>query len=134
MRALLTWLLIAGTGFGALAGGYHWHLQTEPRKLLVLVDSSFAMREAWPRMPQVLQSLEGKRYTRYALETDKAPVHDYAEHLDLGRSGTYAPRDFSRLLAQSERGAYSDADQIVLISNAAAAELAALPAWRVVRP
>ena len=134
MKALLSWLVLAILAFGGLAGGYHWHLIENPHKVLVVIDTSFEMRNALPGVPAMLRELEGKRYTRYALETDKSPVHGFAEAFQPSRLGAYAPRDFGRLAERTDGGRFAEADEILLISNASRDELGVLPGWRVLRP
>ncbi len=135
MNALARWLIMAGVAWGALAGGYHAWLTQHPHRLLVLLDTSFAMRDVMPRVPALLRSLQGQPYTVYALETDKAPIHDYAERLQPGRIDAYAPRRLTELAARADVAPFDRADEVVLISNAPADELDALPGhWRILRP
>ncbi|MCB1915402.1 MAG: hypothetical protein KDG52_06775 [Rhodocyclaceae bacterium] len=134
MGPLTRWLILAVAAFGGLAGGYHAYLGKHPHKVLVLIDTSFAMREALPRLPAVLRSLEGRRYTVYALETDKAPIHDFAARLRPGRLDAYAPRNLDALTARAAKPPFDRADQVILISNAAASDLPVPGNWRVVVP
>ncbi|MCB1955451.1 MAG: hypothetical protein KDG55_07230 [Rhodocyclaceae bacterium] len=131
---MLRWLVIALVAWGGAAGGYHAWLLQHPHRLLVLVDTSFSMRDAMPRVPALLRSLEGQRYTVYALETDKAPVHGFADTLRPGRLDAYAPRRLAELAARADAAPFDQADEVVLISNASAEELAGLPGWRILRP
>jgi hypothetical protein len=130
----MLWLVLAGTGFGGLGGGYHWYLTGQPHKVAVVVDASFPMRAAWARVPGVLERLAGARYTTYALETEKAAVHGFAERLALGRARPYAPRDFTRLAQRAGEGSLGEADQVYLVTNASPADLEALPGWKIIRP
>ena len=45
MSALRTWLALAVTTFAGLGAGYHGYLQTHPRQVVVVVDSSYPMLE-----------------------------------------------------------------------------------------
>ncbi|MCB1907667.1 MAG: hypothetical protein KDH15_09880 [Rhodocyclaceae bacterium] len=134
MGPLTRWLLLAIAAFGALAGGYHAYLQHSPRKVLVLIDTSFPMRDALPRLPAILRSLEGRRYTVYAMETDKAPIHDFSDHLRPGRVDAYAPRNLGALKDRAATAPFDQADEVVLISNAAPSELNVPGNWRVLQP
>lgn len=134
MGALLRWLVIALCAFGALAGGYHAYLVKSPRKVLVLLDTSFPMQGALERVPALLHALEGRRYTVYALETDKLPVHEFSDGLHPGRLDAYAPRNLAALATRAGQAPYNEADEVILVSNASPAELAGLPPWRVVAP
>ncbi|MCB1890431.1 MAG: hypothetical protein KDH20_22695 [Rhodocyclaceae bacterium] len=135
MNTLIRWLVVAGVGWGALAGGYHVWLQQHPHRLLVLLDTSFAMRDVMPRVPALLRGLEGQPYTVYALETDKASVHDYADRLRPGRIDAYAPRRLAELAARAAGAPFDQADEVILVSNAPDSELDALPSrWRILRP
>ena len=134
MNTLIRWLVVAGVGWGALAGGYHVWLQQHPHRLLVLLDTSFPMRDALPRLPAILRSLEGRRYTVYAMETDKAPIHDFSDHLRPGRVDAYAPRNLGALKDRAATAPFDQADEVVLISNAAPSELNVPGNWRVLQP
>ncbi len=134
MSPLLRWLLAAVASFGALAGGYHFYLLQHPHKVLVLLDTSFAMRDALPRVPGLLRGLQGRRYTVYALETDKAPVHGFADRLKLGRVDAYAPRRLSALAERAAVAPFDQADEVIVVSNAPAGELQLPSGWRVVSP
>ncbi|MCB1926735.1 MAG: hypothetical protein KDH17_01740 [Rhodocyclaceae bacterium] len=134
MGPLTRWLLLAVAAFGALAGSYHAYLRQTPHKVLVLIDTSFAMREALPRLPAILRSLEGQRYTVYALETDKAPIHDFSERLRPGRLDAYAPRNLDALKARAGKAPFDQADEVILVSNAGADELNVPARWRVIVP
>jgi hypothetical protein len=75
MKPFLIWLVIAILVFGGIGGGYHASLTQNPRKVLVAVDSSFQMKSAWSRVPDLLNSLDNQRYTTYSLVTEKKSIH-----------------------------------------------------------
>lgn len=107
MKPFLIWLVIAVLVFGGIGGGYHAMLTRNPRKVLVAVDSSFQMKSAWPRVPELLDSLDNQRYTAYGLVTEKNPIHSWKSMLELGNVVPYAPADFSKLTGS---GKYPEID------------------------
>ena len=50
MKPVVAWFVLVLAGFGGLAGAYHLHLEANPRRLLVVVDSSNAMSGMLPRV------------------------------------------------------------------------------------
>ncbi len=97
MKPFLIWLVIAIVVFGGIGGGYHVTLAGNPRKVLVAVDSSFQMKSAWPRVSDLLDSLDNQRYSAYSLVTEKQIIHSWKPALNLNSVVPYAPADFSKL-------------------------------------
>lgn len=133
MSAFSKWLALAGGLFGLTAGAYHAYLLASPKKVLVVVDSSYPMGQVWNQVPPVLQSLSGKRYSVFALATDKGLIHGWQPTLDLGAAGTYAPRQLTDLWQRLPVEERNQAQEVHLITNAAPAELPQGGDWTVVR-
>ncbi len=108
MKPFLIWLVIAIVVFGGIGGGYHAALTKNPRKVLVAVDSSFQMKSAWSRVPEILDSLDNERYTVYSLVTEKNVVHDWQSTLNPDSTVPYAPLELSRLIGPAK---YPEIDQ-----------------------
>lgn len=134
MKAFGVWLAIAAAGFGALSGGYHMALSADPHRVLVVVDSSFAMKAVWHRVPALLERIENQRYTQFALATEKGPVHTYGAQLKSERLTPYAPRDFSRIDGLEDTPQFAGAQEYILVTNAPESETRNLAGWTVVRP
>lgn len=134
MRAFAIWLLITLVGFGGLGGGYHLSLSSDPHRVLVVVDSSFAMKPDWHRVSGVLDRIEKRRYARFALATEKGPVHGYGVRLDEGRLTPYAPRDFSKLDTLGAVPDLAGAEEYILVTNAPVGDTGGLGGWTIVRP
>lgn len=134
MRAFAIWLLITLAGFGGLGGGYHLSLSSDPHRVLVVVDSSFAMKPDWHLVPRALDRIEKRRYAQFALATEKGPVHGYGRRLDEGRLTPYAPRDFSNLETLDAAPELAGAAEYVLITNAPPGDTGGLGGWTIVRP
>lgn len=130
----MLWLLLAAIGFGVLAGGYHLYLERHPHRLLVIVDASEPMRDVWSRLAPRLRSLSARRYTEFALATQRDMVHHWSTHLNLGGLQPGGARDFGRLAASRNHLLLDEDPEVVLISNAPDQALASLPAWRRIRP
>lgn len=134
MRAFAIWLFLTLAAFGGLGGAYHLALGRDPHRILVVVDSSFAMKPDWHLVSGILGRIEERRYARFALATEKGPVHGFAAHLDGGRLTPYAPRDLSGLAALEDVPELSGAQEFILITNAPADETGGLVGWTIIRP
>lgn len=134
MRAFAIWLLLTLAAFGGLGGTYHLALGRDPHRVLVVVDSSFAMKPDWHLVSEILDRIEKRRYARFALATEKGPVHGFATHLENGHLTPYAPRDFSRLGALENAPELAGAQEFILITNAPPDETASLDGWTIIRP
>lgn len=132
MKAFAIWLAMTLIAFLGLSGGYHVALTVDPHKVLVVVDSSFAMRPDWHRVRGILNRIEDRRYAQFSLATEKGPVHGYRPRLDSSRLTPYAPRDFSRLPHALPEAA--NASEIILITNAPARQTDSFDGWTVIRP
>lgn len=120
-----TWVVLAVSLFALAAWGYHATLSAWPKKVLVIVDSSYPMSTVWDQVPPLLRSLSAARYTIYALATDKGLVHGWQPNLELGPARPYAPRQLADLPQWLQLPERSEARETYLITNAAAAELPA---------
>ena len=117
MKSFIIWFVITVLVFGGIGGGYHAMLNQNPRKVLVAVDSSFQMKSAWSRVPELLDSLDNQRYTSYSLVTEKNPIHSWQSRLELGNVVPYAPADFSKLTGPEKYPEIDQAAQKYLITT-----------------
>lgn len=134
MKTFVTWLTLAAFSFGALAGGYHVYLDSNPRRVAVVLDASFPMRDVWHQVPPTLDTLQGEPYTVYALLTEKGTVHEWSERLSPGRTSPYAPRDFKRLDGRRGDALLADADEVYFVTNAADSDVEPFDDWVLIRP
>jgi len=98
MKIFAAWLLGTGIAFGTLAGVYHVSLSSNPHRVVVIIDSSYAMTDVWHRIEQRLKGFDERRYTEFALLTDKGQAHGWSSQLKLGPLVPYGPRSFEKLL------------------------------------
>jgi hypothetical protein len=133
MKPFVIWLACTLASFAGLGGGYHAALTASPRKVLVIVDSSFPMQPVWGRVKQAVERLEDRRYTQFGLATEKGPVHGWRGRLKLGQLAAYAPRNFDKL-AQRDFPEIGEATEVYLVTNAPDDELDRLDGWTVIRP
>ncbi|WP_295448993.1 hypothetical protein [uncultured Thiodictyon sp.] len=133
MSAFSKWLVLACGLFGLTAGAYHAYLLASPKKVLVVVDSSYPMGRVWDRVPPVLQSLSGRRYSVFALATDKGLIHGWQPTLDLGPASPYAPRQLTDLWQRLPVDERREAQEVDLITNATPGELPSGGGWTVLR-
>lgn len=133
MKALVVWLLVVGAVFGAAMGIYVFVQSSDTERVFVVVDSSFPMTDDWAEVADVLDDLDDQRYAEFALATEKQSVHTWDDELLLAGVNPYAPRDLSRVLAPDGYPEQPEADRLVLVTNAPAAELEQLTAWEIIR-
>jgi hypothetical protein len=133
MKLFATWMLTLILSFGMLSGAYHLYLNNNPRKILVVVDSSFAMQPVWHRIPPLLEQIDRRRYSVYGLITEKSRIHVWKDRLNFGKVSPYAPRNFSGL-NEAKYPEIEDASEIYLLTNAEAAQLHDFKGWRVLQP
>jgi hypothetical protein len=133
MKAFAIWLAITLGVFGAASGGYHMYLTENPRRILVVVDSSFPMTSVWRQLPGVLAGLSRDRYTSYSLMTEKNKVHGWSPRLSLKGVTPYAPRDFSKLAGGGNYPEIDQATETYFVTNAGPALIENLPNWRIIR-
>ncbi len=133
MKPFAIWLVCTLAAFGGLGGGYHAALEADPRKVLVIVDSSFPMQPVWGGVKQAVEKLQDRRYTQFGLATEKGPVHGWRGRLGLGRLAPYAPRNFDKL-ARGDIREIGEASEVYLVTNAPDDELDRLDGWTVIRP
>lgn len=134
MKAMVTWLLITLGAFAALAGGYHVSLEQQPRRVLVVVDSSFPMAATWSRVAGMLDRLDDRPYAEFGLITEKSRVRDWAGKLRLGSLRPYAPRNLDKLRSADGFPEIAAADEVVFITNAPDPELSEFTGWTILRP
>ena len=134
MKSFVLWLALTLGAFGGLGGGYHLALESEPRRVAVVVDSSFAMKPVWHRVSPLLRDLSRRKYSEFSLMTEKGPVHGWAPRLSAGKLSPYAPRDFAALEGGGRFPELDEASEVFFITNAPASDTADFGGWTIVRP
>ena len=134
MKPFLAWLAITVAWFASLSGGYHLYLSEHPRRVLVVLDASYAMQADWREIPRVLEPITEQPYTEYSLYTEKSKVHGWKSIVSYERLRPFAPRDLTRLEELPRQPEFEEADRIIFVTNAGESELARLGNWELVRP
>jgi hypothetical protein len=134
MKTFVVWLLGTLIAFGVLAGSYHLTLIGDPRKVVVIVDSSYPMTNVWPRVPKILSGLDDERYAVFSLLTEKSSVHRWQARLELGQMTPYGPRNFEKLGSGQAFPEITEAARVYFVTNAPAADLEPFDGWEIVRP
>ena len=134
MKVFGAWLLGTLVVFGILGGTYHLSLTGDPRKVVVVVDSSYAMNDVWHRVEPMLRGLDDRRYTKFALLTEKGRTHGWKARLTLTQLTPYGPRSFEKLLDGQSFPELAEADEVYVLTNAPTNEAATLGAWEIIRP
>lgn len=135
MKRFALWFAATTAVYGAVAGGWHLYLKANPHNLAVVLDASYPMQADWPKLGSQLDRIADRRYTRFALATEKGLQHGWDSALHPGRVTPYAPRDFERLRSlRDSLPELRDADEVWFITNAANPELEPFADWMIVRP
>jgi hypothetical protein len=132
MKAFLLWLALAIIGFGGLAGGYDNYLRDNPRRIAVVVDTSYDMTAVWPRVEPTLSDIGATRYSAFSLITDKRLIHGWQPRLRLNLAEPYGPRDFGKLMELRTASEIAQAETVYFLTNAPASETAPFSGWQVV--
>ncbi len=133
MKALAIWLALVVVVIGTFSVGYHFWRNSNPDMVLVVVDSSFPMEEVWRLVPAELDDLDNRRYAEFALVTEKEAIHSWSDSLDLGEVTPYAPRSFSAFSQGDPYPEFEEASEIILVTNADAADVEGIADWKIVR-
>ena len=134
MKPLGIWFGIAALAYGALFGAYHAYLSAKPHRIVVVIDASYDMGPAWPRIDGLLDAIQSRRYAEFSLFTNKNLVHGWSAHFSPGPVKPYGPRDFTRLAELRAAPQFEAASEIILITNAADADISAYDDWTITRP
>lgn len=132
MKPFLLWLVLAILGFGGLAGGYDNHLRENPRRIAVVVDTSYDMAAVWPRVEPKLAEIGSARYSAFSLITDKRLIHGWQPQLRVNLADPYGPRDFAKLTDLKAAPEIAEAETVYFLTNAPASETAPFTGWQVV--
>jgi len=96
--------------------GAHWYKSNNPDKVLVVADTSFAMKPHFPAMQSWIDDYaDSARYTDIVVGTDKALIGDFDE---LKSTGAIFRVSFGRSTAESlVRYASEQADEKIILSD-----------------
>lgn len=126
MRPLAIFLAGVVLVFGLLATAI---VLTRPsERVLVVVDSSFPMREVWEQVPRALSEIADEGYAEVALATEKDLIHSWQADFRLREVTPYAPCDFADIETYSEA---AQADVRVLVTTDGSCPTDALVGWEV---
>jgi len=124
MKPFSIWLAITLFAFGVFGGSYHFYLTENPRRVLVVVDSSFHMKSAWQQVSGVLKNLSSLRYAEFSLITEKNSVHGWSPRLNWS---------FSKLKGKGNYPAIEEAGEIFFLTNADASMTEGFSGWHIIR-
>jgi len=107
--------------FGLLAGVTHIYLSANPRKVAIIIDTSFEMERYESTIYSKVDTICSTRYAEFALLTDKSLIFSWTASPRPVRSlKFYGPDDFS-LIASGTHTELAEADTVILISRSAKA-------------
>jgi hypothetical protein len=132
MKPFVVWVVLAVLGFGGLAGGYHGYLQDNPRRIAVVVDTSYDMTPVWPRVEPAMSQIGAARYSAFSLVTDKRVIQSFEPRLRVVLADPYGPRDFAKLRELASSPEIAGAEVVYFLTNAPAADIAPFSGWQVV--
>ena len=129
MKAFAIWLVGFVVAFGLYAGIDHAVRSSDPERVLVVVDSSFAMRGVWGQIPRTLDAIDDGRYSEYALITEKRTIQGWGDRLTLGAVDPFAPCGFD---AVASNPLVAEADRVIVITTSGSCPTDTLPSnWEV---
>ncbi len=131
MKQFVLWLVLVIVIFGAVYGTYHVYLTRHPRKIIVAIDSSYAMQPVWPKISDVLNELNQKPYAQFCLITDKTKIHSWQSKLTIDRIMPYAPRNLANVNSE-KYPEMNEATQKYLLTNATKNELTSFSHWQII--
>lgn len=103
--------------YGILSVASHLYLSMNPRKLCIVIDTSYAMEKYQNDIFEKVDSLTTRRYTEFSLVSDKSIIYSWTASPQATRSlKFYGPDDFSRINTD-DNPLLAEADYVVLISN-----------------
>ncbi len=130
MKTLIFWLATTIGLFALAGGGYTYYLQENPKRILVVLDSSNPMRGDWKKVREVLDKLDDQRHAEFALITEKNRVHGWSSRLSMGRINAYAPRNLGRINT-TKYTEFKQATVVYFVTNAKKADLPTeFSAWK----
>lgn len=86
--------------------GAHWYKSKNPQRVLVVADTSFALKSQYPDMQRWIENYAGEsRYRQIIIGTDKATIGDLAEiksidsifRVSFGRSDSQSLKRYDSL-------------------------------------
>ena len=128
MKPLWIWLLVT---LGVFAGGsvaYHGYLEHSPRRVAVVIDTSYDMRASLTAAANKASAVVAStRYAEIAFFSDKAQLSEFQRGARVPPLSAYGPRQLERLSDGTLADQLADAEHVIFISNAPASERARLP-------
>jgi len=98
-------------------------------RVFVAVDSSFPMESVWIQVPDELNKIDDRRFSEFALATEKSLVHSWSDELRLGAVTPFAPCGFGDVATHNEVG---EADNLILITTAASCPTEQFVDWEII--
>ncbi|MGI9602094.1 MAG: hypothetical protein ACR2QE_09430, partial [Acidimicrobiales bacterium] len=126
MRPLAIWLVVVVAVFAGLAIAASLWPEDEAKRVFVVVDASFPMREVWDEVDNELDRIDNRDNTEFALATEKDFIHTWRDNLRLGSVEAFAPCDFDEIEAYAE---VAEADELILVTTAGSCDTAAFVDW-----
>jgi hypothetical protein len=118
MKTFLIWLCAAVVAFSVIFTGAHSWYASHPAKILILVDTSFAMDA---RSFDVMDRLEGlmkSRYGVFSVGDFTRPLPEFSADPALPAFVFYGPRpEQAQIQFIASRPETAEADRIVVITN-----------------
>lgn len=114
MKPLAIWVI----GFVVVIGVFALvvNVVRDTSRVFVVVDGSFPMNGVWNQVPDELDKIDDRRYSEFALATEKSLVHSWSDRLRLGAVSPFAPCGFDEAVGYTE---IAEADDLILITTPA---------------
>ena len=127
MKPLAIWVI----GFLVVLGVFALvvNFTRDTGRVFVVVDSSFPMERVWNQVPDELDKIDDRRFSEFALATEKSLIHSWRDQLRLGPINPFAPCGFQDVVAHTEIG---EADDLILITTATSCPTDQFVEWEVI--
>jgi len=127
VKPLAVWvigLLLVFGGFALVV-----NIVRDTGRVFVVVDSSFQMERVWNQVPDQLDKIDDRRFSEFALATEKAMVHSWSDNLRLGAVTPFAPCGFDDVAVYTEIG---EADDLILITTPGSCPTEQFTDWEII--
>ena len=113
----MIWLVIAAMALGSTGLAMRNQLAADPRRVIIVVDSSFEAAKDWEFITAQLERIGSKPYTKYKVLTEKTLAGDWLNKAKLDSVSPFAPRNWSEVISALP-AMLGSSDKVIVLTNA----------------
>lgn len=120
MKRFFIWLSIFLVINILISSGLHFYLKKNPKKIIIAVDTSYKMSSNWSKVIKYVERYGNKRYTKYALITDKFILHSWEDKVisqKLNNIKSYGIRELEIFYNDQRYKEIKEADLIYVLTD-----------------